>query len=92
MQKDVLLNLLAEGFGVKPKGGVFAVPEEDRATVLVSVDSGVLSVEQVREVVIRDGYLVARTADQLETYLVELDRVVGLKIRHGTKGGAGFVS
>lgn len=92
MQKNVLLELLSEGFGAKQKGDLFELPPADRAAILISADGTMVAVEDVRHVAVRAGYLVARTGDQGETYLLSLDRIIGLKVQHGKKGGAGFVS
>jgi hypothetical protein len=89
MQKDLLQELLTEA--CVERGGAYLVPERDQATVLLATEGPLERIEGVTRLELRPGYLVMQVNAGEEVFMVDLTRVVGLKLRRTKREGAGFV-
>jgi hypothetical protein len=91
MQKDFLLEMLADASAKKNKGDIFDFSDQDKASMLVSTDGPVLAIEDVNRIEVKEGYLVAR-AGRNDVYFLRLERFVGFKIQRSRREGAGFLT
>ena len=91
MDKGVLTELLAEASGRKPKGGTFEFSEQDKASLMVATGGPILLIEEVSRVDLKEGYAMVR-AGRADLFLVEIDRVIGVRLQRSRRDGAGFVS
>jgi hypothetical protein len=91
MDKGVLTELLAEASGRRGKNSTFEFSEQDKASLLVSTGGPVLVVEAVTRVEIKEGYVLIR-ADRNDLLMIELDRIIGVRLQRSRRDGAGFVA
>jgi hypothetical protein len=90
MEKDVLLEMLAEVCGKKSKTGSFEFSDQEAVTILISGGGPVFPIENVSRLEVKDAHLVART-NRSEVYLLALAQLVGIKLQRSKKEGTGFV-
>jgi hypothetical protein len=91
MQKELLHEMLAEASGKRGKNATFDFSEADKASLLLlGAEGSLLPIEAVSHVEIKDGYVAVRAAKD-DLYLLQLDRVVGIKLQRGGRDGAGFL-
>jgi hypothetical protein len=91
MDKGVLTELLVEASGRKAKGNTFEFSEQDKASVLVSTGGPMLLIEEVSRVELKDGYTLVR-AGRADLFVIETERVIGVRLQRSRRDGAGFVS
>ncbi len=91
MDKGVLMELLAEASGRRNKSGTFEFSEQDKASLLVSTGGPVMLVDEVSRVEIKEGFLLVR-AGRADLFLLELERIVGVRLQRSKREGAGFVA
>ncbi len=91
MQRDLILDMLSDACGKKSKSGMFEFSEQDKASLLMSTDGPVYIIEEISRVEVKDGFAAVR-AGRSDMYLVQLDRIVGLKVQRTKREGAGFLT
>jgi len=91
MDKNLLTELLAEASGRRSKGGTFEFSEQDKASLMVNTGGAMLLVDEVSRVEAKDGYVVVR-AGRADLFVIELDRIVGIRLQRSRREGAGFVA
>jgi len=91
MDKAVLVEVLAEAAGKRPKNASFEFSEQEGASVLVSTDGPLFVIEEVSRVEVKEGFAAVR-AGKNDLYLVELTRVIGLRVHRARREGAGFTT
>ncbi len=74
----------------KLKDGAYLLGDGDGQGLLLSAGSSMVTLEQVKRVELRAGYLVAETQKK-ERYYLDLSLVMGLKVGAPPSEGAGFV-
>lgn len=63
MTRDILQTILRATGALQEKGGVFRAPAEARVTFYLGGDGRGLSVSQVEEVRLEDGFIVLKTKE-----------------------------
>jgi hypothetical protein len=91
MKKDTFQKMLAECCTSEKGGAGHSVADQDQLTMLVAIDGSLLPVERVSRVELRADFVQVESA-RSEVYLVELSRVVGFKLKRGSREGTGFLS
>lgn len=91
MDKGVLNELLADASGRRGKNNSFEFGEQDKASLLISTGGPILAIEAVSRVEVKDGYVLIR-GDRDDLFMIELDRVIGIRLQRSRRDGAGFVA
>jgi len=89
MTKETLKQMMDEIVEGKTGGDSYTFQEEDQLSMLVAMDGSVLNVNGVNSLELKDGFLLAR-CDRSEPYLLELDRVMGFKLKRAAPKSTGF--
>ena len=89
MTKETMKLMLAETAQGKPKGNKYSFDEEDQLSMIVAMDGTMLTVNGIKDLELKDGFLVAR-CHRSESYLLELERVIGFKVKRVAHKSTGF--
>ena len=83
-------RLLADAANGKEGETSFSFTNKDEASLLVATGGSLLTIDELRQVLLEHSYVVAKTA-RSEVYMLDLGSILGLKLRHEKKDGAGFL-
>ena len=90
MTKETLQQMMAE-IESKSADDTYSFDEDDQLSMLVAMDGAMLTVNGISSLKLKDGFLVAR-CDRSEAYLLELDRVMGFKLKRAAPKSTGFTA
>jgi hypothetical protein len=90
MEKEILLQMLAEATGLTEPANAYEFTKEDQASVLLSTGGPVLILEQVSRIEVRESFL-AICAARADVYFIEMAKLIGIKIQRRKKSNAGFL-
>lgn len=90
MTKEMMQQMMAE-IEIKSAKDKYSVDEEDQLSMLVAMDGAMLTVNGIHQLELKDGFLVARCA-RSEATLLELDRVMGFKLKRAAPKSTGFTA
>ncbi len=91
MTKETLTTMLAEVSKGAPKGDVYSFAEEDQLSMMCAMDGAVLTVNQINALELKDGVVMAR-CERSETYVLELERIIGFKVKRAAPKSTGFTA
>lgn len=91
MTKETLKQMMSEIIDVKNEEDSYSFDEADQLSMMVSMDGAVLTVNGINSLEIKEGYLVAR-CERSEAYMLELDRVMGFKLKRAAPKSTGFTA
>jgi hypothetical protein len=91
MQKDILIEMLTEASGKSPIGATFDFTAQQKTSILVHADGPIISIEEVTQVEVKEGYIVVR-AGKNDMLLLRIDHILGMRLQGSRREGAGFLA
>lgn len=91
MTRETITTMLAEVSKDAPKGDVYSFAEEDQISMMCATDGAVLTVNEINALELKDGIVVAR-CERSQTYVLELERVIGFKVKRAAPKSTGFTA
>lgn len=85
MDKETFAEVLREAGAARAKDGSFRLEGRQGATVLVGGDGTLLTIDRVRRLVVKSGFVVAES-ERGERFFVELDRIFALRLEAAGEG------